>query len=49
MDANQSILINIHLHTDISIILFYLFLLSFLLIDLIYVPGGPYLLYLNSH
>ena len=42
-------LINIHLHSDITIILFYLFLFSILfLIDLTYVPGGPYLLFLDS-
>ena len=48
MDANH-LLINIHLHSDIAIILFYLFLFSTLsLIDLTYVPGGPYLLFLDS-
>ena len=50
VDANQSVLINIHFHPDISIILFTSFFLSLRSpIELIYVAGGPYLLYLDSH
>lgn len=48
VDANQSILINIHFHPDISIILFTSFFLSSKSIETIYVAGGPYLLYLDS-
>jgi len=48
MDANQLILINIHFQCDISIILLYLSVLSFL-DRLTYVPGGLYLLFLNFH
>ena len=43
-----SFLINIHLHPDISIIFLFPFSIFFDRIDLTYVPGGPYLLYLDS-